>query len=173
MGEWISAGGKVANVIKADRVHVVTSVPETHIKAIHPGLAAEIVCDAYEGERFPGTVKTVIPQADNNSHAFPVKIEVDNADGRLKAGMFARVALPVSRSERVVMVPKDAVVMGGDGEHVFELDGDKVKRIQIETGRTEGDYVVVTGGLSGSVPLVVTGNEGLRDSAEVKVVREF
>ena len=173
VGEWISAGGKVANVIKSDRVHVVTSVPETHIKTIHPGLLAGITCDAYEGERFSGTVITIIPQADNNSHAFPVKIEVDNADGRLKAGMFARVDLPVSRSERVVMVPKDAVVMSAGGEHVFELDGDKVKRIQIETGRTEGDYVVVTGGLSTAVPLVVTGNEGLSDGAEVKVVGEY
>ena len=172
IGEWITKGGKIADVIKTDKVYALTSVPEQHIGRIHPGLVATVSCDAYGNELFPGKVKYIIPQADK-SHAFPIKIEVDNADGRLKSGMFVRVDLAISRPEKVLMVPKDAIVKNGGEAVVFLVEDGKARMIPVRTGRADGDYVAVEGSLMPGAAVVVTGNENLKDGAPVKVMRRF
>ena len=134
MGEWINVGGKIVDVIKTDRVYVLTSVPEQHIGHIQVDLKAAASCDAYGEEVFSGSVKYIIPQAEKSSHAFPIKIEVDNTDGRLKSGMFARVDLAIARAQQVLMVPKDAVVKDGGETVVFLVEGTVVRRIQVKTG---------------------------------------
>lgn len=171
MGEWINAGGKIADVIKTDMVYVLTSVPEQHIGHIQAGLKATVSCDAYGERTFSGAVKYIIPQAEGNSHAFPVKIEVGNADNRLKSGMFVRVDLAMARAKKALTVPKDAVVKDGGETYVFQVEGSKARRVPVKTGRADGNSVAVEGDLSPGAPVVVTGNEGLKDGAEVKVVR--
>ena len=64
-----------------------------------------IVADAYPGETFEGRVSTVALEAeftprnvqtreDRDRLVYAVEIHVDNADGILRAGMPAEVALP-------------------------------------------------------------------------------
>jgi len=173
IGEWISAGRSIVDVIKTDLVYAVTAVSEQHVGRIRPGLKASISCDAYGSETFQGTLRHIIPEADEKSHAFPVKIEVSNADGRLKSGMFVRVDLPVSQSELVLMVPKDAVVKNGGEAVVFVVEDGKARMVPVRTGRTDGDYVAVEGELGSGVTVVVTGNEELKDGAAINVVRTF
>ena len=173
IGEWINAGGTIADVIKTDRVYALTAVPEQHIGHVRKGLEATVSCDAYGDEPFPGTVKYIIPQTDGKSHAFPIKIEVDNADGRLKSGMFGRIDLAISRAEEAILVLRDAVVKDGENRFVFQIVDGKAQRVQVRTGRTDGEYVVVEGALPAGATVVVTGNEGLKDGAEVNVVRTF
>ena len=63
------------------------------------------------------------PQADPRRTRFPVKVRVENRiendQPLLKAGMFARVTLAVGKPTPCVLVPKDAVVLGGPSPMVF------------------------------------------------------
>ena len=173
IGEWISAGDTIVDVIKTDIVYALTAVSEQHIGRIRTGLKATISCDAYGEVPFQGTLKYIIPEADEKSHTFPVKIEVGNADGRLKSGMFVRVDLPVSHAEEVLMVPKDAIIKNGGEAVVFLVVDGKVRMVPVKTGRNDGDYVAVEGDLKPGATVVVTGNENLRDGVAIKVVRTF
>ena len=171
-GEWINTGGKIVDITQTDRVYVITSISEQHIRHIQKGIAASITCAAYPREIFTGNVHLLIPRADQNSHAFPIKIEVPNADGRLKSGMFARVDLAIDRADQVLLVPKDAVVNISGDKYVFVVEENKAKRIKIQTGRAEESYIEVEGDLAPETPVIVTGNETLRDGAEVRIINQ-
>jgi membrane fusion protein, multidrug efflux system len=173
IGEWISTGGKIVDLIQMDSLFVMTSVPEKHVRHLAPGLKASIRCDAQPDDTFTGEIHRVIPLADPASHAFPVKIIVPNTEGKLKPGMFARVDLQIEAAERLVLVPKDALVNIAGDYFVFEVIEGRVKRHKIERGRSDGDHIEVIGDVKPGATVVVTGNETLRDEGEVVVMKKY
>ena len=67
----------------------------------------------------------IVPQADPRTRTFPVKVrvknEVVNGNVRLKAGMFAQVTLASTRTAKRRMIPKDALVLGGQSSMVYAV----------------------------------------------------
>jgi cobalt-zinc-cadmium efflux system membrane fusion protein len=125
-----------------------------------------------EGQAVPvGRITGVIAEAVTRSRTFPVRIEVDNPDHFLKAGMLAEVELEVGPQRMSTMVPKDALYI--DRRYplpqVFlavpdEKDPKKTKPLQlaVKQGASLGRWIVVeaVGGTIEPGDLVVEkGNE--------------
>lgn len=93
----------VAKLLEADQLFVMVYVPETRIGAVRLGQPVELSVD-FDPERvFHGRVEQIRQQAEflpRNVQTFEervhqvigVKLRVDNADGRLRAGMHADVS---------------------------------------------------------------------------------
>lgn len=172
VGAWVKVGDPVAELIDLDPVYVVGPVGERDVARVARGVRARVALDAYPGRTFAGEVSQVVPQADRESRAFPVKVRVPNPDGLLKAGMLARVTLEVGGSRRVIVVPKDAVVRRDEGgEVVFVVEGDVARARPVRTGAAVGGFLeVVQGALAPGQEVVVVGNETLRDGVRVQPV---
>src|SRR3546814_11764779 len=56
-------------------------------------LNASTTLAGFPGERFAGRVIAILPTTQADSRTLTVRIELPNRDGRLRPGMFARVAL--------------------------------------------------------------------------------
>jgi len=171
VGQWLTVGGKVADILVLNPVLVRVPVHEKDISRVRVGDTATVVLDALPDRSFTGRVKHIIPQADLASRTFPVKIEVANtSDNALKAGMFARVTLRHGGAQATLFVPKDAVVRRGTEQVVFVVHEGKAQRVPVKTGRSqEGTVEVVEGQLKVGDIIVVTGNEALQDQAPVLV----
>ena len=61
----------------------------------------------------------VSPRIDPATRTLRVKARVENAERKLRPGLFARADLGVAMRERVLMVPEEAVLQRSDGEVVF------------------------------------------------------
>lgn len=166
-GEWIKIGDKIAEIINLSKVLVHTEVSEKDISLIKLGQSAKCKFDAYPDETFTGQIKQIIPQADLQSRNFPIRIEVDNPQHHLLAGMFVRLKIPVKKEENVFLVPKDAIIKTADGEYIFIIKGDKAHKTKVEIGSSNGNFVSVTGNVSAGDKVVITNNESLRDKAQV------
>ncbi len=166
VGEWIDVGDPVVEMVDLRTVLVRVNVPETAFPYLSVGSPSGVWIDALQ-RRFAGTVKHIMPQADPNAHTFPVEVEVDNRDGLLASGMFARVTLPGGPKEEVVAVPKDAVVErhgvtyvgtvmpGRDGKGMMGMLMPVTLGIEVDN-----EWIAVTGGgLRAGMPVVVRGTE--------------
>lgn len=171
VGQWVDKGGRVADLVDLATVRIVTLIAERDIGQIKVGDVATITVDTYPGRAFTGRVSHIVPQADLQSRAFPVKIEVDNPSGSpLRGGMLARTTIAVGTARPTLLIPKDAVVRRGDRDLVFLVNGQKAVQREVTTGRAFDGYVeLLEGGLQSGDAVVVTGNEGLRDGAPVAV----
>jgi multidrug efflux pump subunit AcrA (membrane-fusion protein) len=134
-------------------------------------------------QNFVGRIYRIVPQADLRSRNFPVKVRIKNTiDANhvplIKAGMFARVVLPVGgRTQDALLVPKDAIVTGGPaGPVVWIVDGNdqggKARSVPVQSGSAYGSWIVVKGALAEGQLVVIEGNEGLRPDQAVQVVRK-
>jgi multidrug efflux pump subunit AcrA (membrane-fusion protein) len=51
----------------------------------------------------------IIPQARTDTRNFPVILQLDNPDGKLAAGMYARIELDTQRGVDALLVPRESV----------------------------------------------------------------
>ena len=171
VGQWLTKGGRVAEVIELDRVLVQAPIPERRISLVRVGDQARVVIDALGGRTFKGRVRGVIPQADPKSRTFPVEVEIKNTKSYdLKAGMFARLGLEYGKAAQMVLVPKDALILRARGASVFVFGKGRVREVSFKQGRSVDSFVEVPAGvLRAGMQVVVKGNENLRAGMPVRL----
>lgn len=194
VGQWIEVGRIVAEVIEVDSVEIRVPVQEAYVANLKKGAVARIEVEALPNQKFSGEVTAIVPKADEKSRSFPVRVELKNTideDGvpLLKPGMFARVWLPVNQKNQPLLVPKDALVLGGPQPIVFVVEkappakaetpgapkpekpaepGFVVRAVPVQVGIATQGWIEVRGDLKVGQMVVVEGNERLQpDSAVV------
>jgi RND family efflux transporter MFP subunit len=168
LGQWVSVGSPVAEIVALDRLEVRVDVPARYFEGLRPGNVAQVKFESLPGVEVDGEVIAVIPRADPQARTFPVKLRIRNPGGRIGVGMLARVGLPLGEAYRATLVPKDAIVAQGPGRIVYRINGDDtVEMVGVQVGRGMGEWVVVDGPLESGARVVTRGNERLRPGQAV------
>lgn len=204
VGEWVTRGQVVATVIALDEIEIEAHVLDSQIDPIRVGMPVRVEVTALKQPLYVGEVARVSSQGDLKSRTFPVSIRVKNViredNPTLKAGMVARVTLPVGLPHEAVVVPKDSIVFGGTAPVVYvvgplpppaappggatpkgnppaaaapsgsPLEG--VRPVRVELGVADGSKIEVVGELADGDRVVVLGNERLFPGQPVRVTRE-
>ena len=86
-------------------------------------------------------------EVDPTTNAVPLVSVIDNADGRLRPGMFVRVAIPVAESRTTLAVPESSLMEHDRRPFVFVPKGaDSYERVDVQPGlRTDGLVEIVQG----------------------------
>jgi HlyD family secretion protein len=103
-GELVSPGAVLARLVDLSEVKATFYLPNAEVGAVKPGARAQVVADAWPGESFEGTVRTVALEAeftprniqtrtDRDRLVYPVEVVVANREGKLRAGMPVQVTL--------------------------------------------------------------------------------
>lgn len=122
------------------------------------GLAATARVKAYPDRTFRGTVELLGATMEETTRTVKVRIRVENPEGLLRPGMFARVELWQPGEEEVLAAPEDAVLSDEGRSFVFvHHHDDYYMRRPVETGRRFGGWVELKGGVAGGETLVTNG----------------
>jgi membrane fusion protein (multidrug efflux system) len=158
----------IATIVDMDRVKVLVGVTEKQTAKLRIGLEVEVRLDAYPDRVFSGKVTNVAPIVNPMNRTTEVEVMLDNKDGIIKPGMFARVAIIVATHKNAVLLPQDAVIESESGRNVFVVEGGRAVRRNVTTGFLDGTFYEVVSGLSGGESLVVVGQQRLKDGVQVK-----
>jgi RND family efflux transporter MFP subunit len=167
VGDYVTRGTKVATVMRVSPLRLEITVPAQYVTAIAVGSSVSLEVDAYPGETFTGQVRFVSPALQSDTRALVVEAVVDNADGRLKPGLFATARIEQAAKTQALLVPAAAVQKTGTAAQVFVVADGRAEARLITLGQTEGDRVEAATGLKAG-DLVVVGNlDRLIDGARV------
>jgi hypothetical protein len=121
------------------------------------------------GEReFKARVRAVVPVGEERSRQFELRLSLVDAD--LLVGSAIEVALPEREVAETLAVPRDALVVRGDGSYVMRIKGDgTAERVEVTSGASDGELTAVTGGLAAGDIVVVRGAERLSAGQKVKI----
>ncbi len=172
-GDLFNGQTPILTVMQVNPLKVVVNVSESYFSKVKLGMDVDISIDAFNNERFVGKVSKVYPVVDEMTRTFGVEIRLNNADNRVRPGMYARVKINFGTENRVV-VPDQAVVkqVGSGSRFVYVYNEGVVEFVEVELGqRLEGEYELLSGVSSGS-QVVVAGQARLTDGAAVEVVNE-
>ena len=157
-GMTVMAGQTLARVNGLATVWLDVAVPEAQAGLVSLGDQAEARFTAYPGEMFPGSVITLLPETNLESRTLRVRIELDNATGRFRPGMYAEVKLRASEKESVLQLPSEAIIRTGQRTLVIlaEEDG-RYTPVEVEIGREHEGNTVILKGLTEGQRVVASG----------------
>ena len=111
------------------------------------------------------------PTINPTSRTFPVEIEVANSDSRLRPGMFSRVTLNFGTNERPLITDLAVLKQAGSNDrYVFLEKEGKAVYVKVELGTRIGDKYEIVSGLDIGDRVIVNGNTGLIEGAEIEVI---
>lgn len=167
-GDMAAPGMPLFVVEDTARMKVEAQVPESAAVGLKPGQPLEVRLDALDSTR-PASLAEVLPSADPRSRTITIRAVLDNPDGAMRSGMFARVRLTAVASS-ALSVPEPAVVRRGPLTGVFVVDDGRVARLRwIAVGQSRAGRVEVLAGLSAGERYVAEVPSGLVDGQPVEV----
>lgn len=177
VGDYVKDGADLVTVEDLTSVWVDFRLPERFVARVRPGQAVELTMDALPGRKFTARIDALDSQLDANGRSVLVRARLNNGDGALRSGMFARVRAVFEVRQAARVVPEEALVPMGERQFVFRVvdgpDGGKVaQRVAVKVGmRLPGKAEIVDGLQSGDA-IVVAGQSRLMrgDSIPVRVV---
>lgn len=173
-GETVAANAPLLRIVEMNPITAVFFVTERDYALLRTGQVVTLRTDAHPDAAFEGRIARIAPVFQESTRQAQVEVDVDNADLRLKPGMFVRVTVVLDRVEDATIVPEQALVRrdGRDGVFVVAGDGQTVAWREVEVGFRQGGRVQVTGdGLNTQV--VTLGQQLLEDNSAVSVAERM
>jgi membrane fusion protein (multidrug efflux system) len=170
VGDFVNAGEPLFDLVALDPIEVEFHLAERDSGRVELGHKVEVSVAPFPEERFAATVHVVSPRIDPATRTLRVKARLENAQGRLRPGLFARADLGVAERANVPMLPEEAVLQRSDGAVVFVLrDDGRVERRAIRTGIIRAGRVEAAAGVKAGERVVVRGQAQLVDGLAVDV----
>lgn len=142
---------------KAGAAYVICDIPEGQISKIREGQQCTIQFTAYPDQKVYGKIEDIADMVDASSRTVKLRIAVNNADKKLKAGMYANVMFGVSEGDKL-NINKNALVTVQGKNYVFVKQSPTTfERREINIGPQTGDRVIVYNGLKNGDAIATAG----------------
>lgn len=197
LGQYLQAGTTVATLQDLSKMRVDFTVPEQRLPALSIGQAVSLGL-AEDRLDFHGDITGIDPKIDPNSRLVSVQAVVDNAEGTLRPGQFARVRVHLPEEPDVIALPQTAVVISLYGSYVYQVvtappqgkpaQGAETqnaapqktdqqpaeqrlvaKQIFVETGRRSDTQIEILKGVEPGMQIVTSGQNKLSDGSPIAV----
>jgi RND family efflux transporter MFP subunit len=156
-GAYVRPNAPLFILVKTDPIRLRLEVPERLAPWTKVGQTAEVSVEAFQDRKFTGRVWRIAPTVEQSKRTFIVEVLIDNPNGALKPGSYARARLATQKVDEVMVVPQRAVayVLGSNKAFVVKPGGvieardvklgDRVEQqIEILEGLNDGDQVALT-----------------------------
>ncbi len=161
----------VADLLDIKSVYIKIPVSEDEISLFRKGDTATIQITALHST-LKGTIKEIGVSADLISHAYPVKIEVQNTGGAIKPGMICSVRVSVRDNRSGFLVSNKALQKAPDNtSFVFIENGGKAEKVSVQTLALIDNKVLVKGELPPGANVIVSGQQKLNNGSRVRTSR--
>lgn len=178
LGQFVDNGDTIVSLQSLDPVYVDFLLPQQLIAGLAVGKPLKLFTDVYPGREFEGSLTAINSEIDPVTRNIRLQGTLQNADGALRPGMFARVILTLGDAEEVIRIPATALLAAPYGDSVFVLEKETAedgtartvaKQRFVRIGRARGDFVSVVKGLQPGETVVSAGAFKLRNGTPVEV----
>lgn len=180
LGAYLKAGAEITRLESLKSMLMRFIIPQKNMAQLAIGAAVEIRNDAYPERRFDGRISAINSAVSRDSGVVHVQAKIPNSDQLLRAGMYASVEILQPKTANALVIPTHSIQFSLYGEQVYVLveshadeTGEPVLTVEQRTvtvAERQGQWSLITEGLSASDRVVTSGQVRLRNGAQVKLV---
>lgn len=169
-GNLVAPGTPLAIIEDTSRIRVLAHVPERHVSRIAAGCThAAVYVGAQPESPISSVVSTVYPGIDPATRTATVELLLENADGQLRSGHFAKIVLDLATLSNTVVVPASAIRFYGDEAYVYVAEDGRARRRLVRVGARDGDRRQIVVGLREGEQLIHWAATELQDGDLVAI----
>ncbi|MCL2390171.1 MAG: efflux RND transporter periplasmic adaptor subunit [Endomicrobia bacterium] len=176
-GEYVTPQDVVCKFISDHGTNFEVDIPEKDIQKLAVGQKVVVLSDSYPDKEFEGVLNEISPTVNPRTRTFSVKISVNNPEGLLRSGMFARGTIFLKELKNVVLIPSDSIVSLNNVTFLVPVvmpdinPGEGIIQMRpCVTGDKVGDKTIVLEGLSIGELVAAETNGQLSDGIRVKFI---
>jgi len=167
-GTYITPTTLVANLVNISKLKITFSIPEKYATQVKSNTNISFTV-AGSAENYTAKVYAIEPSVDANTRTLQVRAIAENNDGKLLAGTYANVELPLEIIKNAIVIPTEAVIPVQNGKKVFIAKNGKAKEVLIETATRTAASILVLSGLKAGDTVITSGVLNIKSDAPVKV----
>jgi membrane fusion protein (multidrug efflux system) len=162
-------------------VYVGFAVPQQELGHVRAGAAVRLSVEGLANVEPTGRITALDSVVDPATRNVQVQATFDNADGKLRPGMFVQAQVLLGATNPVVELPASAISYAPYGDSVFIVEDVKgpngqtyrgVRQQVVKLGGSRGDQVAIVSGVKPGQEVVTSGVFKLRNGAAVQVNNE-
>lgn len=154
-------------IVRVDYVRLVMNVPESDASHVRIGTQIEAVCEQMGEKPLKATITRTAMALRENTRTMRVEADIDNANGRLMPGLYARATVMLTSEAQAMMIPSKAIRVRGSDITVLIADGTVARARPITIGYDDGIWAEVKNGLSGEENIIVSAAGAIAPGAPV------
>lgn len=170
LGMLLAHGDPVAQLLDIERLKVEVAIPEAEVAAVRNISESKIIFAALDNLTVMGKKIFLARKPLTSSMVYTLRLAVDNPEGKILPGMFARVDIIKKEWPHGIGVPLFSVLTQGDKHYVYVVQDDIAHKRMVTTGFLEGWKIQITSGLKENEQVVIVGHRNLEEGQKVKVL---
>lgn len=159
-GSYVRVGDPVATLVRTNRLRFRGTIPERYALQLSVGQPVELQIESVNGP-LNLSVTRISPAVDLSSRALLFEAVVENADGRIRSGLFAEARIVTDAAATDLVVPQSAVVEFAGAEKVWKVVNGETREQQVLAGERREDQVLILQGLSPGDVILRDGKVGM------------
>lgn len=158
-GAYVKTGASLFTIADLSTVWVEAHIFEYEQNLVYEGQAVEMTLSYIPDKTYMGKIAYIYPYLQPKTRDVVIRISFDNAHGKLKPDMFARIRIDTAPKNPGLSIPAEAVIHSGEKKIVFVAKGNgrftprevttgiflDQDRVQVLSGLVQGENVVVSG----------------------------
>ena len=169
-------GAELFRIVNLDEVYLEVDVPESHVATVKKGTKALVYLGALATE-----IEAEVSQRSNvinpSNRSFKIEVALPNKEGAIKPNLTATVQLNDYSKEAAILVLQSIVSENAEGQQycfVLRQEGDTyfAERRIVQTGKTQGDFIEVLGGITTGELLITEGAKKVTDGQQVQYINQ-
>ena len=162
-GERVEAGEPVLTLLDPSRLWAWVDLPESEVDSVELGTRAMLKVQAYPEREFWGRVSFVTPAADPDTKKIRARLELNNADLKLRPNMFAQVTVSRGKGRKLLAVPISSLARVEEQDVVYvEEEPGHYHRRGVKLGEQQGAWAEIRQGLKAEEKVVSRGTASLQ-----------
>ncbi len=167
-GDVNGAEQEIFRIAESNLMRFFVDVPQTYFRQITEGLDAEVTVTQLPGIVFPGKISRYAKALNPIARTLMTQVDVENKDGILYPGLFARVKFTLQHDTVSFIIPTTSIIVRSGYTHVAVVNPDNTIHLQrVEIGLDYGKQVEIISGLKNNDRIVIIPSDGIHEGTKV------
>lgn len=170
VGNAVTTMQSAMSLTNTNSLYSTLDVSENLVSRLAKDNAVKVTIPTVSETSFLGKIDHISPSSDPKTQLYPIKVSMENPEGLIKPGMFAKVELTTEEKTDVLAIKSEAVVLKNGKTIVYVVNGKKALAKEVSTGLDTGVDIEILKGLNLKDKVIVKGQTLVDEGSEIKVV---
>ncbi len=166
--------GQKISIYGTSSYELVAQISQEDAVLIKEGLNSIVQIDGlskdYEG-KVSFISKTASKDNGSTEPKIEIRVKIQEPDDSVLFGYEGNAYIIIDKDEDVLIVKNESIIKNGDKEYLYVLDGNKTKKVLVETGLSDGYLTTIKSGINVGDLVILNPPSNLEEGSTVKVIQ--